>query len=377
MTQQAPSKRVVVEGEKEDIIIALPRNVVDRILELLPVHDAARTSILSSKWRDIWVSLPYLVLNNYFCKKLTAKSTIVFKITIDEILLQHVGDIVKFVLDVSRINLSSYASINRWMRYVTRNGVKELTINMSDNRTYILPSSVFNCPAFTRLELFNCVFKPSNSFLGFQNLTYLHLERITFVPTNQFCVIDVPLLVDLVLMFCCGTQYLKMVSPQLGSLVVLVGHYLMLNCFMNCNKLILLVIELEKVEDNPKHDEISTLERFLFSFGSLEQLYLGSLVLEFLNANIVLDELSSKLNCLWCLHLGVDFNKVDQTCCTPQLIKSFPNLRKLLITVKGSDDNVETIMKYLETQTCLNRPLNKLKYVTISSFKCSKTKCFL
>lgn len=68
MTKQEPSKRAAVEGEKEDIVIALPRNVVDLILELLPVHDAARTSNLSSKWRDIWVSLPFLVLNNYFCK---------------------------------------------------------------------------------------------------------------------------------------------------------------------------------------------------------------------------------------------------------------------------------------------------------------------
>ncbi|WMV24143.1 hypothetical protein MTR67_017528 [Solanum verrucosum] len=376
MTKQESSKRAAVEGEKEDIIIALPRNVVDLILELLPVHDAARTSILCSKWRDIWVSLPFLVLNNYFCKKLTAKSANFFRITVDEILLQHVGDIVKFVLDVSGINLSSYASINRWMRYVTKNGVKELTVNMSDNKIYILPSYVFNCPTLTHLELFNCVFKPPIHFLGFRNLTYLHLERITFVPTNQFCVIDVPLLVDLVLTFCCGTQYLKMVSPQLESLVVLGGHYLVLNCFMNCKKMSVLVIELEKVEDNPKHDEISTLEKFLFSFPSLEQLCLGSLVLELLNANIVLDELPPKLNCLWYLHLGVDFNKVDQTSCAVQLIKSFPNLSKLQITVQDGDDNAETVMKYLETPTCLNRPLNKLEYVTINSFQCSKTEVF-
>jgi len=238
------------------------------------------------------------VLNNYFCKKLAEKSTTVFEITIDEILLQHVGDIVKFVLDVSGINLSSYASINRWMRYGTKIGVKELTVNMSDNKIYILPSYVFNCPTLTHLEFFNCVFKPPTYFLGFRNLTYLHLERITFVPTNQFCVIDVPLLVDLVLTFCCGTQYLKMVSPQLESLVVLGGHYLVLNCFMNCKKMSVLVIELEKVEDNPKHDEISTLEKFLFSFPSLEQLCLGSLILEVRNLHVVSLELEKVIDCI-------------------------------------------------------------------------------
>lgn len=118
------------------------------------------------------------------------------------------------------------------------------------------------------------------------------------------------------------------------------------------------------------------MEKFLFSFPSLEQLCLGSLVLELLNANIVLDELPPKLNCLWYLHLGVDFNKLDQTSCSVQLIKSFPNLSKLHITVQDGDDNAETVMKYLETPTCLNRPLNKLEYVTINSFQCSKTEVF-
>ncbi|WMV24122.1 hypothetical protein MTR67_017507 [Solanum verrucosum] len=141
----------------------------------------------------------------------------------------------------------------------------------------------------------------------------------------------------------------------------------------------MLRIELEKVVDNAKHDEISTLQRFLFSFASLEQLYLGSLVLELLNANIVLGELSSKLNGLWCLYLGVDFNKADQTSCALQLFKSFPSLSKLKIMVRivhDSDDNAETVMKYLEIPTCLNRPLNKLEYETINSFRCSKTEVF-
>ncbi|XP_059308696.1 F-box/FBD/LRR-repeat protein At1g13570-like [Lycium ferocissimum] len=335
MTQASTSKRVAVEVEREDIITALPRNVVDRILELLPVHDAARTCVLSKKWRDIWTTLPYLVLDNLFCKKLTAKSQAVFRKIVDDILLQHIGNTVKFVLDVSEVHLSSYADINRWMRYVTRNGVKELSLNMSDNRIYKLPSYIYNCSTLTHLQLFNCVFKPPNSFLGFQNLTNLHMERITFAPTAEFCVINVPLLVELALMFCCGAQYLKIVSPQLKNLGVHKGHYLILNCFMNCKNLSMLGIELEKVVDNLKHDEISTLEKFLFSFPSLEQLYLGSFVLELLNANIVLDELPSKLNCLWHLQLGVDFGKVDQTSCALQLIKSCPNLSKLLIGVRN------------------------------------------
>ncbi|KAK4373282.1 hypothetical protein RND71_008666 [Anisodus tanguticus] len=179
---QAPSKRAAVEVEREDIITTLPRNVVDHILELLPIHDAARTCVLS---------------------KNETNSESIFRATVDEILLQHIGDIVKFVLDLSGLHLSSYAVIDRWMRYVTRNGVKELALNMSDNTTYLitykLPSYIFNCLTLTHLELSNCDFKPPNPLLGFQNVKTLNLEEITFVPTTKFCVSNVPLLVDLTL----------------------------------------------------------------------------------------------------------------------------------------------------------------------------------
>ncbi|MCE2055107.1 hypothetical protein HAX54_041992 [Datura stramonium] len=73
---------------------------------------------------------------------------------------------------------------------------------------------------------------------------------------------------------------------------------------------------------------------------------------------------------------GVDFSEVDQISCALQLIKSSPNLGKLQIWVQGSDDNAETVMKYLEAPTCSNRPLNKLKCVVIRSFECSNTELF-
>ncbi|KAK4371093.1 hypothetical protein RND71_010568 [Anisodus tanguticus] len=332
-----PSMR---RGDNEDRFSALPSDLIDDILSLLPIHDAARTSILSKIWRYIWAMLPYLEVDKLFCKELAEKSLSVFKETLDTILLQHIGNVVSFDLDVSGVELSSYTNIDRWMLYVTRNGVKELTLNMSDNISYKLPYYIFNCSTLTYLELFNCAFKPSNYFLGFQNLIDLHLEKVTFMPTMEFYVINVPLLLDLTIYFCRGTQYLKIVSPQLESVVVHEGDYLVLNCFMNCKKLSVLGLELDEV---------------------------------LLNAIKIPDGLFSTLNWLWHLELGADFRKVDHTSYALQLIKSFPNLSKLQIWVYDSDDNDETVLKYLDTPSCLNQPLNKLKYVAIHDFKCSKT----
>ncbi|XP_060186261.1 F-box/FBD/LRR-repeat protein At1g13570-like [Lycium barbarum] len=365
-------KRVAaVEGDTEDRLSALPRNVIHDILRLLPVHDAARTSILSKNWRYIWAILPNLVLDKHFCNKLALKSQSVLKETVDEILLQHLGDIVKFVRDISGTHLTSYADIDRWMRFVTRNNVKELILGMPDNSTYKLPSHVFNCPTLTSLKLFNCIVKPTNSFLGFQNLTTLRLEKITFVPTMEFWVINAPLLVNLTLKHCNGTQYLDtVVSSGLKYLSVRETHFnLDLNRFMNYKNLTNLYLV---VESPIATDERSTYEKLISSVPTLQVLTLGSFVLELLSTGVVTKGLPFTLNCLWHLRLGVNLGQMGQTSCALELIKSFHNLSKLDIWVCVACDNAEAVMKYLDRPTCLDRPLDKLKDVDMYLYNGSK-----
>ncbi|XP_059317746.1 F-box/FBD/LRR-repeat protein At1g13570-like [Lycium ferocissimum] len=363
---------VAVEGDTEDRISALPRNVIDGILSLLPVHDAARTSILSKNWRYIWAMLPNLVLDNHFCNKLALKSQSVLKETVDEILLEHLGYIVKFVLDMSGTHLTSSAHIDRWMRFVTRNNVKELILDMPDNSTYKLPSHVFNCPTLSYLELCNSLFKPPNSFLGFQNLINLYLNKVTFVSTPDFPVINAPLLVKLTLTHCNGTQNLNIVvSSRLKYLSVRESHYnLDLNRFMTCKKLTCLYLA---VESPIPADKRSTHEKIIFSLSTLEVLTLASHFLELLSAGAVPNGLPITLNCLWHLRLGVNFSKLGQTSYTLELIKNSPNLRKLEIWDNTTSDPAKAVMKYLDTPACLDRTLNKLRDVSVHHFRRSKT----
>ncbi|XP_074326681.1 F-box/LRR-repeat protein At3g26922-like [Apium graveolens] len=46
-----------------DRISSLPGNIIDNILERLPIHDAASTSVLSKTWRDLWDLYPNLVFD--------------------------------------------------------------------------------------------------------------------------------------------------------------------------------------------------------------------------------------------------------------------------------------------------------------------------
>ncbi|KAJ8564707.1 hypothetical protein K7X08_001167 [Anisodus acutangulus] len=374
------SKRAAVEEDNEDRFSALPNNLIDDILMLLPVHDAARTSILSKKWRYIWAMLPNLVLDKQFCNKLTVESQYVLKETIDKILLQHLGDMVKILLDVSRINLCSYADIDRWIGCVTRNCVKELTLGVPYHSTYELPSHVFSCPTLKSLELHFCLFKPPNSFIGFQNLINLYMNKITFVSTtSEFVVINVPRLVNLTLIRCKGTQYLNfVVSSPLKYLAIRYRRYNGgLSCFTNCKDLKKLYL----IAANPIPTKRSKLENLLSSLPIIEALTLDYFVLERLSAGTVQKGLPFTLNCLWHLWLGVCFVERGLTSYALELIKSSPNLSKLEILVSSTtttttSDNAEAVLEYLNSPTCLDRPLHNLKDVSLHQFKGSKAEMF-
>ncbi|XP_015163854.1 F-box/FBD/LRR-repeat protein At1g13570-like isoform X2 [Solanum tuberosum] len=350
---------IAVEGDIEDRISVLPRNVIDCILEFLPVKEAAKTCTLSKSWRYIWSELPKMVLDYEFCDELIDESESKFREVVDGIMLLHMGKIVKFDLDVRVEDLASYTAIDRWVLYVTRNSVKKLHLRISNigDRTYTLPPCIFHCSTLTQLKLARCSFKPPGSFRGFPNLVTLRLASVTF---SEHCVIKAPLLANLTLNCCDGMQYLNIVSPVLKSLYVCYPHsYIALNCFMNCKNLRDLGLVFSKVVDNPNHDHRSTLVKFL---GSLP-------ALELLSADVVLSSGPPfMLNCLRKLSLSVDFGKLGHISCVLQLIECSPNLNELEITVNGTDDNIEAFVKCLKMADCLQLPLNKLEYVSFYGF---------
>ena len=52
-----------------DRISDLPSHLIDFILQRLPLQDVVRTSLLSSKWRYKWTSIPKLDFSNDFFQK--------------------------------------------------------------------------------------------------------------------------------------------------------------------------------------------------------------------------------------------------------------------------------------------------------------------
>ncbi|MFS7925732.1 putative leucine-rich repeat domain superfamily, F-box-like domain superfamily [Helianthus anomalus] len=60
-------------AQRVDIITTLPQTIIEIILCLLPIEEAARTSILSREWRFKWTTIPKLVFLDDTVKRSTKK----------------------------------------------------------------------------------------------------------------------------------------------------------------------------------------------------------------------------------------------------------------------------------------------------------------
>lgn len=274
------NKRLSIGVEGEDRLSEMPGNIIDHILDLMPIKDAAKTSILARKWRYIWCMHPNIVLDKLTCRKFSTNPLLVLDNTINQILLQHIGNIIKFVLDFSQVDLLPLTNIDMWIRYVIIKGVRDLTLDFSNNNPYKPPTYIYYYQNLTDLTLNNCLFKPLDFIFSYPNLKSLYLKQITFMATPKSLVLKAPVLANLTIMYCWGTESLNIVSPQLSYLFVVESHYLDLSCFMKCTNLAVVSLSLCKVVENSKQNERSILLKFIFGLPMLEKLYLDTFYLK-------------------------------------------------------------------------------------------------
>ncbi|KAG5580621.1 hypothetical protein H5410_051248, partial [Solanum commersonii] len=128
---------------------SLPCDLLQKILGCLPLHDAVRKSVLSTKWRYKWVVRSEVVFNYKSNKKLLLKTSIY------KVLLMHQGELCKFSL---------------------------LELSLSLLRCFRLPSNQFKFQDLKHLELNSCEFYPPPSFKGFHSLVTLNFQFVTFKP---------------------------------------------------------------------------------------------------------------------------------------------------------------------------------------------------
>ncbi|XP_021755473.1 F-box/FBD/LRR-repeat protein At1g13570-like [Chenopodium quinoa] len=185
-----------------DLLSDLPLSIIEIILCLLPIRDAVRMSTLSTKWRYRWANLPQL----NFCDKCVSpvpdKSVVENKLIkfITHALFLHKGPIHKFKICTSI--LQSCPDIDQWLLFLSRNDVRELTLELSDGEWFRVPTCLFSFKKLTLLELCRCELDPPPGFTGFLCLRILTLNQVLVTPEAiESLITSCPLLESLTLSY--------------------------------------------------------------------------------------------------------------------------------------------------------------------------------
>ncbi|KAF8407761.1 hypothetical protein HHK36_006897 [Tetracentron sinense] len=361
--------------ESSDIISNLPEQVIGTILVHLPIRDAVGTSLLSKNWRYKWTSIPNLVFNeDNICSSTTDKNLRTYKLMnfVDRFLLNHSGSIYKFEL------ISSYylqgSVIDSWIRFLSRNGVKEIVLQFSTEKRYEVHSSFFSCEAICCMSLFRCILKPPPMFKGFRDLRSLILERVTLADEVLESMISSCTVLEIIrLIQLKGCSCIKICAPILQHFYF-EGVFSDI-CIIDAPHLSFVFISLDaNVVDKPVgRGEFSNLVSVLGCLTALEKLVICDYFMEFLAMGNLPNRLPVTYDCLKSISLEVNLEDLNHALVMLCLFQSSPNLQELEMVVSTTKSYIlayeDVATEYIEdfwiAHGRLNCSMNQLLMVTI------------
>ncbi|KAJ0754194.1 putative FBD domain, leucine-rich repeat domain superfamily, F-box-like domain superfamily [Helianthus annuus] len=191
-------------AQRVDRITTLPETIIEIILCLLPIEEAARTSILSREWRFKWTTIPKLVFLEDTVKMSTEKWHLSNwnKISksererrkkemrcklfyaIHQVLLQRQATIQEFTLSIYPDE--TCFEIDQILLHLSRNHtLKRLTLDFLGCNSYCLPLCVFSLRHLTDLHLEHCYVDLKPIFNGLGSLVRLTLNK-TWISRKPF-----------------------------------------------------------------------------------------------------------------------------------------------------------------------------------------------
>ncbi|KAL5071977.1 hypothetical protein RYX36_022864 [Vicia faba] len=358
------SQSLCVIDVEPDILSGLPGHIIDQILSHLPIKEAVQTSILSTKWRYKWATLPNLVFDSQ-CLSEGSDDLLVIKNKlsriIDHVLLLHSGPIKKFKL--SHRELVGVTDIDRWTLHLARRPVKEFVLEIWKGQRYKIPSCLFSCQGLHHLELFNCWIKPPSTFKGFRNLKSLDLQHVTLAQDAfENMISSCPLLERLTLMNFDGFTHLNIHAPNLQFFDI--GGKFEDITFKNTSQLSVVSIGLYvNFESNQSRVRgcSSYLVEFLTRLPHIQKLEIQSYFLKYLALGIVPAKLPAPCTDLSFLSLRINFNDSKEISAALCLLRSSPNLRELEILARPEEQSVA----HLWEEVYLDWPVMRVQHVRI------------
>ncbi|KAJ7943257.1 F-box/FBD/LRR-repeat protein [Quillaja saponaria] len=351
-----------------DLISDLPQSIIESILTQLPIRDAVRTSILSSKWRYKWTTLTQLVFDEECVPRnertLFQKSLVNF---VTHVLFLHQGPIHKFQISASY--LQSCPDIDQWILFLSRNDIKELGLEFGEGQWFRVPSCLYNCKKLTQLALVRCELDPPINFNGFISLKSLNLHQVLVPPDaieNIIC--SCPCLESLSLSYF-DSLSLNIHAPNLKCLY-LEGEFK--DIWLEDTPLLVeMSVAMYMTDDIAEHFEQSSSCNFVKCLGGVPQLERLSGHIDFtkyLSIGNDLGRLPLTYNHLKTIELyEVSFEDMKEMLVVLCLITSSPNLVELHVSCSNSpaatDDPDLDFWEKKRSSDCL---FNRLKVVEMT-----------
>ncbi|CAA0807391.1 F-box protein [Striga hermonthica] len=220
------------------------------ILSFLPLKEAGRTSVLSSRWRNLWSCTSHLNFQDCNSMENIIRASEFHSVSVerekyvkwvDSVLQSHRGSTVKELRICFSLVKSARKSITKWLELAFERHIEKLELNLSDgdyfhvpDQTYVFPqelcssdgpyksSRLFNCKSIKMLSL--CGMQVAGETIEFFLRGCPLLEQLIVRDSYYLTGLEVcgPSLVlkHLEIWGCLHLKSLRISAPKLTSLVL-------------------------------------------------------------------------------------------------------------------------------------------------------------
>ncbi|XP_058179513.1 F-box/LRR-repeat protein At3g59200-like [Rhododendron vialii] len=215
------------EGQYDDRISKLPNSLIAQILSRLPTKYAVATSVLSTRWKQLWTSITSFDIDDrlLLCPHNKSSDPSLqrsFTSFVGRVLLHHVSCVQRFSLKCCQ----SYDPllVNGWIADTLLRNVRELDLDFSIRMEHctMLPQDLYTCRTLVVLKLkaygdMNSV--PTLVSLPSLRIQHLNCIRLDDDSINRF-LFGCPVLEEPSMIECVGknVSVINIVAPMLKSL---------------------------------------------------------------------------------------------------------------------------------------------------------------
>ncbi|XP_071705196.1 FBD-associated F-box protein At3g52670-like [Rutidosis leptorrhynchoides] len=166
-----------------DRLSSLPDDIINKILSYIETKDAIKTSILSSRWKYTWKSIPHFNFD-------THDILIHYASSLSMLLMFCLPAIMKKELSSVKLCFRgevSQAFVEPIMNYAFSHNVQKMTIICSYGKQIEFPLSLFISQSLKDLTLFECSISTTiKSSWDLPTLTTLHFDRVNLSNVIPF-----------------------------------------------------------------------------------------------------------------------------------------------------------------------------------------------